>query len=158
MFLGLIGGLSVRQIDGLSGGLIVGLIFAFLDTPPVDERPEPDRGTRASLRNALLMTLLAAIFFGLPTWLIDRRIEQDDALLLIVLVNILPVIFTWYGGLAWCQHWALRIVLARQGWLPLRLVPWLDSMAARGLLRRVGGGYIFIHRSLLEYFAALEEG
>ncbi|VAW37359.1 hypothetical protein MNBD_CHLOROFLEXI01-2575, partial [hydrothermal vent metagenome] len=32
-----------------------------------------------------------------------------------------------------------------------------DGMVARGVLRRVGGGYIFIHRSLLEYFATLEE-
>jgi hypothetical protein len=29
-------------------------------------------------------------------------------------------------------------------------------MTERGLLRRVGSGYIFIHRSLLEYLAALE--
>jgi len=74
----------------------------------------------------------------------------------VILSNILPPVFAWFGGLAWCQHRALRAVLARQGWLPRRLVPWLDSMVARGLLRRVGGGYIFIHRSLLEYFAALE--
>jgi hypothetical protein len=31
-------------------------------------------------------------------------------------------------------------------------------MVARGLLRRVGGGTIFIHRSLLEYFANLDSG
>jgi hypothetical protein len=48
-------------------------------------------------------------------------------------------------------------MLWRRGWLPWRLVPWLDEMVARGLLRRVGGGYIFIHRSLLEYFAALAD-
>jgi hypothetical protein len=76
----------------------------------------------------------------------------------LILVNILPPTFTWFGGLAWCQHWALRFMLHRRGWLPWRLVPWLEEMAARGLLRRVGGGYIFIHRSLLEYFAALGEG
>jgi hypothetical protein len=71
--------------------------------------------------------------------------------------NSLIPIFTWFGGLAWSQHWALRFVLWRNGNLPFRLVPWLDEMTERGLLRRVGGGYIFIHRSLLEYFAGLEE-
>jgi len=30
----------------------------------------------------------------------------------------------------------------------------LDYAAERILLRKVGGGYIFIHRMLLEYFAA----
>jgi hypothetical protein len=83
------------------------------------------------------------------------RANNTNGFVYFILINTLPVIFTWFGGLAWCQHWALRFMLWRRGWLPWRLVPWLEEMAARGLLRRVGGGYIFIHRSLLEYFAAL---
>jgi eukaryotic-like serine/threonine-protein kinase len=143
---------------GFPGGLLGGLIgagLAFWDTPHVDERPYPGSGIRASLRNALIMITLAAIFFGLPTWFIDQRLQADRFLFILVLVNILPPTFTWFGGLAWVQHWSLRFILARRGWLPWRLVPWLEQMAARGLLRRVGGGYIFVHRSLLEYFAAL---
>jgi len=31
-----------------------------------------------------------------------------------------------------------------------------DPAADRIFLRKVGGGYIFIHRMLMEYFAALE--
>jgi hypothetical protein len=146
-------GLPVGVLVGLSGGLI-GFVMAFLDTPAVDERPYPGSGVSASLRNALLMTALAALFFGLPVRLIDRRLDVE--LLFLVLVNILPPAFTWFGGLAWCQHGALRFMLARRGRLPWRLVPWLERMVARGLLRRVGGGYIFLHRSLLEYFASLE--
>jgi hypothetical protein len=37
----------------------------------------------------------------------------------------------------------------------LRLVPFLDYTADRIFLRKVGGGYIFIHRMLLDYFASL---
>ena len=66
---------------------------------------------------------------------------------------LLPIFFALYGGMAWCQHWGLRIVLAGGGVLPWRLVPWLEEMVAAGVLRRVGGGYIFLHRSLLEFFA-----
>ena len=144
----------VGTVVGLLVGGISGFVLAFLDTPLVDNRPNPKEGVRASLRNALLMSLLAASFFGLPIWFINQ--SRDNVLLFLVLLNILPPTFTWFGGLAWCQHWALRVVIARQGWLPLRLVPWLDGMVARGVLRRVGGGYIFLHRSLLEYFAELE--
>jgi hypothetical protein len=32
----------------------------------------------------------------------------------------------------------------------------LDYAAGRIFLRKVGGGYIFIHRMLMEYFASLE--
>ena len=40
-------------------------------------------------------------------------------------------------------------------------MPWnyprfLDYATERILLRKVGGGYIFVHRLLLEYFAALD--
>jgi hypothetical protein len=42
------------------------------------------------------------------------------------------------------------------GQLPFNLVPFLDYAAERIFLRKVGGGYIFIHRYLMEYFAALE--
>ena len=53
----------------------------------------------------------------------------------------------------------LRILLARRNILPYplrdaRLVAYLDAMTDRILLRRVGGGWVFIHRYLPEYFAA----
>lgn len=151
LILGLVWGLIVELAVALVGG-----ILAFLDTPPVDERLIPGEGVRASMRNALLMTALAALFVSLPTWFIDQRLHAELLLLTLVLINVLPPTFIWFGGLAACQHWALRFILHRRSWLPWRLVPWLDEMVARGLLRRVGGGYIFIHRMLLEYFADLE--
>ncbi len=51
----------------------------------------------------------------------------------------------------------MRVLLWRSGTLPLNLVPFLDYATDRILLRRVGGGYLFTHRLLLEYFAGLEE-
>jgi hypothetical protein len=38
----------------------------------------------------------------------------------------------------------------------LNYPPFLDYAAERILLRKAGGGYIFVHRLLLEYFASLE--
>lgn len=35
--------------------------------------------------------------------------------------------------------------------------PCLDYATERILLRKVGGGYIFVHRLLMEYFASLED-
>jgi len=37
------------------------------------------------------------------------------------------------------------------------VVTFLDEAAERLLLRKVGGGYIFVHRLLLDYFASLEK-
>jgi hypothetical protein len=38
--------------------------------------------------------------------------------------------------------------------MPLRLRRFLDYAVHLGFLQRAGGGYIFIHRLLLEHFAA----
>ena len=61
-----------------------------------------------------------------------------------------------YGGRACVQHYVLRIMLWRNGSAPLNYVRFLDYAAERIFLRKVGGGYIFVHRLLLEYFASLE--
>lgn len=59
------------------------------------------------------------------------------------------------GGKACIQHFILRLVLHLQGYIPWNLARFLDFAAERTFLQKVGGGYIFIHRLLLEHFAAL---
>jgi hypothetical protein len=59
-----------------------------------------------------------------------------------------------YGGRACLQHLALRLGLRYNGFAPWRYVDFLDYAAERIFLRKVGGGYSFIHRLLQDYFAA----
>lgn len=59
------------------------------------------------------------------------------------------------GGAAYVQHFILRFLLWCARYAPFHYPHFLDYAAERILLRKVGGGYIFIHRSLLEYFASL---
>jgi predicted lipid-binding transport protein (Tim44 family) len=75
---------------------------------------------------------------------------------LVVGLVLFPVLSLYFGGAAVIQHYTLRLVLWRTGTAPLNYVPFLDYAAERIFLRRVGGGYIFIHRMLMEYFASLE--
>ena len=53
------------------------------------------------------------------------------------------------------KHYALRLILWLIGHTPFRFVKFLDYCAKLILLKKVGGGYIFIHRMLLDYFADL---
>jgi hypothetical protein len=76
------------------------------------------------------------------------------------LVLTLAVAFlagSWFGGLDVILHYFLRLLLYMKGRSPLNLVRFLDY-AAKDLnfLQKVGGGYIFIHRMLLEHFAAMQ--
>jgi eukaryotic-like serine/threonine-protein kinase len=59
------------------------------------------------------------------------------------------------GGSAVIKHYALRLILWRSGYTPFNFIKFLDHCARLILLKKVGGGYIFVHRMLLEYFADL---
>ncbi|MCG8365839.1 MAG: hypothetical protein MJA27_21210 [Pseudanabaenales cyanobacterium] len=60
------------------------------------------------------------------------------------------------GGLACAQHIALRSVLYLHGQIPRDYADFLDYAAKRLFVQRVGGGYIFVHRLLLEHFAEID--
>jgi len=65
--------------------------------------------------------------------------------------------FSYYGGSACIQHLALRGLLTFYNYTPLNYARFLDDCADRIFLRKVGGGYIFVHRLLMEHFASLTE-
>ncbi|WP_161975388.1 helix-turn-helix domain-containing protein [Tengunoibacter tsumagoiensis] len=56
------------------------------------------------------------------------------------------------GGIACIRHYILRFYLWKSGVFAWDCARFLDQMASYMLLRKVGGGYIFLHRMLLEYF------
>ena len=51
----------------------------------------------------------------------------------------------------------LRIILWKTKVLPLNLAGFLDYATGSILLHKVGGGFMFIHRFLLEYFVSLQQ-
>jgi len=61
------------------------------------------------------------------------------------------------GGLAALRHGILRLLLRRAEVIPRHYVRFLDEAASCILLQKVGGGYSFVHRLLLDYFASLEQ-
>ena len=119
-------------ISGLSVGLIGGLIFEL-----IGER------LRVGLIDGLIIGLIGGLFFGLFFGL---------------KMGIGLIFWLIFGGLVVIQHFALRFVLHRKGLLPWKLVPFLDYSSERIFLRKVGGGYVFVHRMLMDYFASLEPG
>jgi eukaryotic-like serine/threonine-protein kinase len=62
------------------------------------------------------------------------------------------------GGLACVQHFALRLVLHSNDYAPWNYARFLDWVTDRLFLQKVGGGYIFVHRLLMEHFAQMEIG
>ncbi|MCP5095132.1 MAG: NACHT domain-containing protein [Chloroflexi bacterium] len=59
------------------------------------------------------------------------------------------------GGLAAIQHKRLLKQLEKEGSTPLEYINFLDYASERSLLRKVGGGYMFVHALLLDYFGSI---
>jgi hypothetical protein len=111
--------------SGLGAGLGAGLLVGLLVGPGVWLHD----GLRAGLGAGLGVGLFVGPLAGLATGL-------------------------RYGGRACLQHLVLRLGLWYTGFAPWTYVDFLDYAAERLLLRKVGGGYSFIHRRLQDYFAA----
>lgn len=95
------------------------------------------------LISGLILGLTSGLGFGLTSGLISG---------LILLAGVsLGCLESWpVENQIWCT-----MTLRRSGYTPRKFVKFLDHCSKLILLKKVGGGYIFIHRMLLEYFADL---
>jgi hypothetical protein len=171
---------------GVSAGVLVGISIhlGFVCMRSLSSRYLPDQqrfraneGIRRSLKHGLIAGVVGVpvtIFLSLVTTLLavgatygPSSLLKSTILLAIVrlaLSNSLLLapsagLLMWLllGGLAFLQHYTLRVVLRCTGIFPPKLVDFLEQAVSCVLLHRVGGGYIFIHRLLLEYFASLDQ-
>jgi len=154
LFAGLFAGLFVWLLAGLFSGLFFGLSFGLVGSEIVT-RTFPNEGIHRSARNALIVGLSSGLFVWLSFGLIVGLSFGLATGLLAGLFAGLSFGLS-FGGRACIQHLVLRIMLWQNSSAPLNYVRFLDYAAGHIFLRKVGGGYIFVHRLLLEYFASLE--
>ena len=138
---------------GLAGALFGGMGGTLVKTKKV----APNQGLRLSLINAVVTAPAVGGFFALVSLLIALALGDASVMLSFVLygffIGLLAAL--WFGGLFAIQHITLRLIFWRRGSTPPlgKYAEFLDYAAQRIFLQKVGGGYIFIHRYLLEYFA-----
>jgi hypothetical protein len=154
-------------------GALAGTVFSGLQSRVVALKTVPNQGVRLSLRNAFVGGGLVGLAFGLAgaaggygfgRW-VSSQAGVGPALgpLYGTLFGILAALAAglyaglWYGGADVIYHWVLRLILSTERRLPLHLSRFLDYAAEElGFLQKVGGGYMFIHRYLLEHFARID--
>ncbi len=158
MIVGLVFGVIVGPVIGLVRGLAGRFSEKNLVKPASFS---PNEGIQRSAKNGLKLGLIGGFVvglgFGLFVGLFDGPIAGLVGGLLFWLLG--GSVIGLAGGLfAVVQHYTLRFWLARSSAFPLKVVLFLEDATARILLRRVGGGYSFIHRLLLDYFADVSVG
>jgi DNA polymerase III delta prime subunit len=127
----------------------------------IETKSVPNQGIWLSTRNAIFGGLLVGISVGLSVGLINVTYLSNALSVLLALVSIASIGFgllgaLWYGGLDVIQHYTLRLILVIQRHTPANYARFLDYAVDRIFLQKVGGGYRFIHRLLLEHFADMD--
>ncbi|HTK12113.1 MAG TPA: hypothetical protein VL485_33385, partial [Ktedonobacteraceae bacterium] len=164
-------------ILGLAIGLLVGLIMSirggFIQKiPNTDKILKPNQGIQNSIRNSLFFGSFFGIAFGLLFSLIYGPVlflilgdiyrssfPPNSGLIYGISDGVLVAAFFWLvsGGIACIQHTLLRLMLWTHGCIPWNYAHFLDRAVDLALLYRLGGGYIFFHRLLQEYFETLDD-
>jgi len=146
-FWGVLGSVVAAILGGLSGRVEAAKI-------------KPNQGIRLTFRNAALVGLGFGPFIGLMVGVMNGLFygSWSNALTmgLAFFIGIGTAAFGIYGGVAVIQHYTLRFILWITSSTPLNYARFLDYATDLIFLQKVGGGYIFIHRLLLEHFASLE--
>jgi hypothetical protein len=166
---------------GIALGICNGLKLGFISS--VTERSSsPNQGIKKSVINAILLNLILVTsilaIFGF-TYLLSWLLHSFDHNVLglsvhtFVSISLSPLSaglgFGWsFGllllfksklvsaGIAAIQNLVLRFILFKDGKIPWNYAQFLDECCDRLFLQKVGGGYIFVHRLLMEHFALLE--
>ena len=124
-------------------------------------RTTPGQGVAASRRNGfMVMGLVFVLMAGLGAVAValgaavggPQAIIPATAWLLWLALYLGVGCGLAFGLLAYEQHRRLVRLLHDRGHLPANPTDFLNYAAERNLLRKVGGGYTFVHALLLEYF------
>jgi DNA polymerase III delta prime subunit len=148
-------------VSGIAGAVTIGVTFAAkaLISPRMGgEREEPGALVRRSMASAgvsLAVTLLVSVPF---IWYGIHHFPMNDVLRSLLLGGEM---LSWggllvaldRGGYFTIRHYLARLLIWRGRRAPWDYVAFLDAAVDRIFMRKVGGGYMFVHRMLMEYLA-----
>jgi MFS family permease len=148
---------SLFQYNGILNTVFTfgtaGLILGGLQGTRVETRNRPNEGIRLAVKNALVAGLITGVSMIVVTWLASRNDER--ALFTGLMLGMFALFLFGLGNAA--QHFLVRLILWRKHCIPWRLTRLLDASANLILMRKVGSGYMYVHRTLQDYLMVVAE-
>ncbi len=130
---------------------------------------KPNEGTWLSFKNAIILGLIGCLvatmisfsFIGILTLL--YKLNLSNYLLISFFSPLMIYLFLFLGfggfllsGFFSIQHFIIRCILYINKYSPWNYSRFLDFTTKYLITQKVGGGYIFVHRMLMEHFAKMK--
>lgn len=152
---------STRLLTGIVFGLILSLqsslvmlLINGISSTEIQQTEKPNEGIYRSIFNANILMIV----FILAIWLLNFCLMRMADFEFVKLNGLLFFgVIGWLigGGYTSLCHFILRVVLYSKKYSPWNYARFLDYASDRLFMQKVGGGYIFVHRMLLEHFAEM---
>ncbi|GIE30028.1 hypothetical protein Ait01nite_030730 [Actinoplanes italicus] len=142
-------------ISGFAGavGIVLGLLISAPLFQTLDSTAPNNLPPGGSIRVAAWSTVLMSASVALPTAIIFAWWHGIAAA--VAGIGLGAAVAYLGNGRAYVQYWVTRVYLARFRLAPLRLLDFLEFTTTAMITFRIGGGYFFHHRLLLEHFSRL---
>jgi hypothetical protein len=138
-------------VGGLIGGGIIGMLYGGLKSSRVEMTISPNQGIKLSIRNAVSLGLIIGLIGGVIWYPTLQGAEPIRALLAGVGIGLVGS--QALGFRTVIRHYLIRFILWQRRNTPRNYAYFLDYAVRLTFLQKVGGGYIFLHRLLQDYFA-----
>ena len=157
--------LNIKLVSGRLNGwftfypisVLVLVVRSSLGSTQIKDKLIPNQSMWISAQNSIVGGITIGIITTFAFALIQGLDSYTDLLSDLrtsgLTTGVLGGLF--FGGKACIQHFSLRLILYFNNYIPCNYAHFLDYAADRILLQKVGGGYIFIHRMLMEHFAEM---
>jgi hypothetical protein len=106
------------------------------------------------LRDAIWLSFALSICLGIPAFFVFGEWYGLNGMIAGGAVALSAGYL--YSGSGILGYWLTNLRLAQTGTSPFNKVKFLNYAVSRMLMYKVGGGYMFAHRLMLEYFAYLD--
>lgn len=136
--------------------IIGGIVGGFKIQKP--EIPKQNASPNEGIRRAAKYSLISFATLGPSAALIGWIIDSPSNPVYLIYLGLAVGFFAWLvagdgSGIVFIQHFTLRLILYCKKYIPWNYARFLDYASKRLLMKKVGGGYVFYHRMLMEHFA-----
>ncbi|MBD2358564.1 NACHT domain-containing protein [Tolypothrix sp. FACHB-123] len=153
---------GLLSLGGIVLSLIISLIYLLnksITNYEIKDTKLPNEGIWRTVKNTIFLGFSGALIGALISVIFIQLLKEPWHRFTIfagcIFISMLFGLFK--GGIRTCiRHFALRLILTLKGKTPWDYSKFLEYATERLFIQKVGGGYIFIHRILLEHFAKME--